>query len=493
MRKKKQQRLVYVPNQTQINRPAQWKPISYKRPRGASVEAEPSSAPIKRQKMEEDTEKKLMNSLEITLRYRIKKEIKQAILDKKDIAQLQKDIENRQVLPRGTFTAAEQHAGLKASTLDKLMKRKKVKPIDYYQQFVRREFKALHLSASKETSEQEDTASVSSGESLPISLTSEDTEDIENDEREIRTVSYPIESLLRSDLAEDIRRAFLDTLEINLQNTSDYIIAYSIQILKIISLFKNSTFAKRADSTIGLTPGVGSPVDSILPRDLIVSSKDITNFPPTLDLSLLNDASFKKDFENLFSSSHFNLLHTDYFGTGSTRRKGLLPCVDAIKTAFPHQEKRSEVGEPFVMRLALSQYMTNFKNMWSNSKRQYRLLNHVLIVLLRIHLAPDRERSRREYIDKKKAEKEEKDARLAESNAQHKHPGIANRSYNARRRLFHNERSKLEKYELKAASTNDPWVQQKWVNRALASEIRLETYDKVLIDEVTLPKSFTIV
>jgi hypothetical protein len=49
--------------------------------------------------------------------------------------------------------------------------------------------------------------------------------------------------------------------------------------------------------------------------------------------------------------------------------------------------------------------MTNFKNMWSNGKRYFLLLNNVLIVLLRIHLAPDRERSRREYIDKKKVEK----------------------------------------------------------------------------------------
>ena len=39
-----------------------------------------------------------MNSLETTLRYRIKREIKQAILNKTDISQLQKEIEDGKIL-----------------------------------------------------------------------------------------------------------------------------------------------------------------------------------------------------------------------------------------------------------------------------------------------------------------------------------------------------------------------------------------------------------
>ena len=351
--------------------------------------------------MDEGTEQRLMNSLEKTLKYRIKNEIRQAILDKKDITQLQKDMRARNTLPRGTLTAAEQDTGVKAAELDKLMKRKKEKPIAYYQKFVLREYQALlkevenKLTAeSKETSEQ-GTVSVT-----PEGLLEEDSKD--DNENELQTVSHPFEPLLLTDLPADIKEAVLLTVGVNLRSSSDYIIAYSVQVLKMISLFKNHTFTRRPDATYALDSKVGSHVYSILPQEFIVT-EEITHFPPPSNLSLLNDLAFKKDLENIFSAPHLQTLHADYFGSGTSRRKGSFPCVDALKAAF-QQEKRREVSEPYVMKLALSRYINNFKTMWSNYKRQYRLLNNVLIVLLRIHLAPDRERSRREYIEKKKNE-----------------------------------------------------------------------------------------
>jgi len=85
---------------------------------------------------------------------------------------------------------------------------------------------------------------------------------------------------------------------------------------------------------------------------------------PTLDPALLNNSSFKKDFGDLFNSSHLQFLHSDYFGSGSSRRKGSFPCRDALKGAFISQQKREETSEPYVMKMALSRYMVNFKNMW---------------------------------------------------------------------------------------------------------------------------------
>lgn len=115
MRKKKQQRLIYDPEQAEISRPSQWKVKSYKRSRGVSVETESSSAPTKRQKMNENTEQRSMNSLQKTLIFRLKNEIEQAILNKKDVSLLKAEIQARSILPRGTFTAAKQDAGVKAS------------------------------------------------------------------------------------------------------------------------------------------------------------------------------------------------------------------------------------------------------------------------------------------------------------------------------------------------------------------------------------------
>ncbi|CAO3637235.1 unnamed protein product [Mucor hiemalis] len=168
---------------------------------------------------------------------------------------------------------------------------------------------------------------------------------------------------------------------------------------KLVTLFQERTFEKRPDATIALTPAVGSTVRSILPRDFIFS-EDITHFSPAFDSALLDDVAFKKDFENLFDYSHLQMLHADYFGTGSSRRKGQFPCLIAMKVALPQQQKTEDISEPYSMKLALNRYMNNFKVMWSNSKRYFRLVNNVLVVLLRVHVAPERERSKRDETER---------------------------------------------------------------------------------------------
>ncbi|CEG83401.1 hypothetical protein RMATCC62417_17326 [Rhizopus microsporus] len=45
--------------------------------------------------------------------------------------------------------------------------------------------------------------------------------------------------------------------------------------------------------------------------------------------------------------------------------------------------------------------MTNFKNLWSNKLRYTRLLNRLITVLLRVYLAPKRERLKREKKEEK--------------------------------------------------------------------------------------------
>ncbi|KAG1432914.1 hypothetical protein G6F57_022584 [Rhizopus arrhizus] len=48
--------------------------------------------------------------------------------------------------------------------------------------------------------------------------------------------------------------------------------------------------------------------------------------------------------------------------------------------------------EPYLMKMALNKHMANFKTLWSNKFRYIKLLNRVITVLLRIHLAPKHER-----------------------------------------------------------------------------------------------------
>ncbi|CAO3656711.1 unnamed protein product [Mucor hiemalis] len=461
MRKKKQQRLVFDPTQTSINQPPRWK-VTRKRDR--KVETESSTAATKKKKVGKDTEEKMMASLNKTLRYRLKAEINQAISAKKDTGQLKSDILARKIFSRGTLSAAEKDAGVKSSELTKLMKRRKTKPIDFYQELVCEQFDSLLIEVTLSFVSVQSTLSSISMQSLrapttsmqSLRVTEGEEENKDEEEAEFRTVSYPLRALLRSDLAADIHRAVLNTLETTSRASSDYIIAYSIQLFKLVTLFQERTFEKRPDATIALTPAVGSTVRSILPRDFIFL-EDITHFPPAFDSALLDDVAFKKDFENLFDYSHLQMLHADYFGTGSSRRKGQFPCLDAMKAALPQQQKTEDTSEPYAMKLALNRYMNNFKVMWSNSKRYFRLVNNVLIVLLRVHVAPERERSKREYVERKKSATSDQ---IAHDNPLQTKPRIADRSYNARRRLFKQAMRNQERYESKADSMkHDPWVQ----------------------------------
>lgn len=139
------------------------------------------------------------------------------------------------------------------------MKRRKVKPIDHYQWFVRSEFDTLSiivqnkiLFASKEA-KNDNITPISSEQLLVSTVTTEDIEmnddsfgegDLfeDDDDTELRTICYPLQPHLRPDLAEDIKNYFLGTPENALGSSSDYIIAYSIQVLKIITLFKSGSF-----------------------------------------------------------------------------------------------------------------------------------------------------------------------------------------------------------------------------------------------------------
>ena len=50
------------------------------------------------------------------------------------------------------------------------------------------------------------------------------------------------------------------------------------------------------------------------------------------------------------------------------------------------------------MKMTQVKYMTHFKNIWKTKYRYTKMLNRVLIVLLRIHLAPERERKKIERL-----------------------------------------------------------------------------------------------
>lgn len=54
----------------------------------------------------------------------------------------------------------------------------------------------------------------------------------------MRTCSASLASLIRKDLPEDIRTAFLDTIERNLISATDYVVEYSMQVRRLLLLLR---------------------------------------------------------------------------------------------------------------------------------------------------------------------------------------------------------------------------------------------------------------
>ncbi|KAI9245718.1 hypothetical protein EDC94DRAFT_590373 [Helicostylum pulchrum] len=102
-------------------------------------------------------------------------------------------------------------------------------------------------------------------------------------------------------------------------------------------------------------------------------------------------------------------------------------------------KKKAFITDPYVMKMSLSKYATNFEVMWSDSKRPLKVLNRLLDILLKIHLAPEQEQKHKAYIAKKKKEMEQKrQLYISEKEATtiQRPIGIIKKSRNGKRNLF---------------------------------------------------------
>ncbi|KAG2232519.1 hypothetical protein INT48_005409 [Thamnidium elegans] len=136
------------------------------------------------------------------------------------------------------------------------------------------------------------------------------------------------------------------------------------------------------------------------------------------------------------------------------------------------------------MKTTLSKYITNFEVIWSDSKRLLKVLNRLLDLLLKIHLAPEREQKYKAYVAKKKNETEQKkQLYINEEEATTIQSPISfmNKSRNGKRNLVNNERKRRRKYVKKPKG--DPINKQKLVNKVIRCTERIETYTKFLTTE----------
>jgi hypothetical protein len=239
-------------------------------------------------------------------------------------------------------------------------------------------------------------ASSSSLELIPddISTSSSfiETNDDDTTKEQYKTFSTFLYPLLRDDIDKDIKQHFIQTLEQRIDSASDYIKDFGVQVMKIISLFKSRTFVK-TNGGIDFQTTDGRAIADLLPSRYI--STNVSHVPPPLNLAGFTDTEIRA-FNNLFTHSHFQLIHSTYFGVKGVTSKSLdkQPFHEAITGILPRDYPKTFTTDPTVMKNCLSTYVTNFENMFSDKARISRMINNLIDTLLLVKLSPTTDQKR---------------------------------------------------------------------------------------------------
>ncbi|KAI8328352.1 hypothetical protein BD560DRAFT_417354, partial [Blakeslea trispora] len=316
-------------------------------------------------------------------------------------------------IPRGLYADMDKHAnlGLRESANRFQNDNSVSRAIDLWRRYVQQNFDVVQESVSNPTTEA--TSSTQAIEPSSEELPTEPASFVVTEEYfEVCTAYFP--SLIRDDLAPEVRQLFDTKLAELLPQTSNFISDFQTIMFMIMSCFRSHTFAVRNGKSV-FDRSNGFQIQSIF---------------PTISDSVSQFIQPK------------NTLH--------------MACYES----------------------ALTNYITNLSVMW------------LLLVLLRIHLAPTREKKHQEYIKSmKNASKERKDEAAKGSKTEAGHPtNWFPLLHQSRRRLIvRKERYRLAKYRQKSKSSSSAYMKQKWEARAQKSEKRIATYTKAL--ETKEPKT----
>lgn len=481
---RKPQRLVYDPGQTRINNPPQWRVQGRKRAK-EQMEAESSETPAKKR---EFTKEEKWNALFDQFRRHISGKIRGCYEENGDIPALKAELLGLNQLPRGTVTSAERKLGAKSTSIQSLLRaannKEKTSSIARWIEFVNDNFDDIDTAIRTgiegrrgQAAGTPFTPKAPSAEEAIITTTTQD-------EPLYRTCSTEFDSLIRIDIAASIKQAFCQRIEQATTDVSDYISRYSLQVYKMMLVLKSSSFTLQEDGRITLEQNTGRSIATILPTGFPAQT-NITHLAPFVNPDYLANAAFADEFDKLFDNKHLEDMHTFFFGS-----KGLTlgdPSMkNALMSALPPARIEDRNVESYLMQVARTKYKTNFQVMWSTTKRFYSLLNNLLIVLLRIHLAPRREANKRDEIQRRRELRDNTEAIGRNQQYQESIPfneiSLIEKSYNAKKRLFAKERKQREKYLTKAEK--DINNATKWTAKAHRCTERLETYETVLQAEV---------
>ncbi|KAG2232105.1 hypothetical protein INT48_006782 [Thamnidium elegans] len=216
----------------------------------------------------------------------------------------------------------------------------------------------------------------------------------------------------------------------------------------MITLLKNSTFVKDGTEVV-IRQRNGPMIQEILPVNYQLEENSNDFLPPPLDDSCMMSKVEEGESSRLFTKSHLQLIHSTYFGSQGIKEGSMKghPFHASFLKIMPRNLNDVTITDPYGIKMALSTYMTNFENMWSDGKRATKVLNRL--------------------IDAEAEQKKEMNIRKHQTTPSN-HISIINKSYNE----------------------CDRENKQKWVNKAAQCNIRIETYSNVLKRERAAATNF---
>lgn len=170
-------------------------------------------------------------------------------------------------LPRGVVTGSEKRINAKAAELENVLKRRRIskkKKHTLWTDFVEAKYDEL--------TEVVRLRSESLASTVSMAKPSEETE-------LMRTCSASLASLIRKDLPEGIRTAFLDTIERTLISATDYVVEYSMRVRQLLLLLRTMKFVITRNDDVVLQETAGRNIRDILPSDFQIDG-DAFNLPP---------------------------------------------------------------------------------------------------------------------------------------------------------------------------------------------------------------------
>ena len=250
-----------------------------------------------------------------------------------------------------------------------------------------------------------------------------------------RACIVPMAQLIRSDLPVETRQNLLHVLENSIKNTSEYFDNFSALVFS--TMLSLQTFSETDDNILS----------RLIPSPFFIN-KNQSDLINRIDIHSFDEATLA-EFNKLFSIQHLQFMNSCHFSTrglhsASSKNHPLWQRLSEHVSKAVDIEFQASSFPSHMKQMIIQKFEVNMKNMWADKRILKLALDRLLLCLLRLHLAPKKEKDR---LDSTKTALLKKKTLTCETAQFHQENEIAK---NKKRSLIKQE-IKKSKYEIKSS------------------------------------------